>query len=289
MLHPSRLDWDHVRIFLAVVRSRSLRAAAQTLRLSHPTARRRLDAFEAELGLRLFDRRPDGLHPTDEARDLLATAEQVERAMEALTRAADAAETGLRGGIKVTMPDVVGTDLLMPHFAAFAERWPQISLEFDTDYSLRDLDRREADIAIRGMRVGTLPDGHLTGRLAGTMYAAVYGTGDRWIGWAPDTPPSWIEDTPFPELPTHNAIGSPHLQRAASLAGMGLTRLPCFFAEPHLPRRSEPEPVFDLWVLVHPDLRNSARVRLLRDAIIAAIQDEGPRLRGESVPVTPPS
>jgi DNA-binding transcriptional LysR family regulator len=271
-------------MFLAVMRSRSLRAAAESLGLSHPTARRRLDAFEAELGLRLFDRRPDGLHPTDEARDLMPTAEEVEHSMEALTRAADAAAPGLRGPIKVTMPDVVGTDLLMPHFVEFSRRWPQILLEIDVSYRIADLDRREADVAVRAMRHGTLPDEHLTGRKAGTAYHAVYGRGEQWIGWSTDPDPAWLLETPFPDLPRRGAIANPHVQRAACAAGMGLTRLPCFFAEPMLCRVSEPEPAFDFWVLVHPDLRRSARMKLVRDEIVAAIAHEGPRLRGESPP-----
>jgi DNA-binding transcriptional LysR family regulator len=68
------------------------------------------------------------------------------------------------------------------------------------------------------------------------------------------------------------------LQRAACLAGMGLTMLPCFFAEPLLPRRTEPEPRFDLWVLVHPDLRRSPRLRIFRDSVVDAVKRAAPRL-----------
>jgi len=53
------LDWDHLRIFLAVMRSASLRQAAERLGVSHPTIRRRLESLEGKLGLHLFDRRND--------------------------------------------------------------------------------------------------------------------------------------------------------------------------------------------------------------------------------------
>jgi DNA-binding transcriptional LysR family regulator len=281
MAELADMDWDHVRVFLATMRAKSLRAAADDLRLSHPTARRRLGALEEELGLHLFDRRPDGLHPTDEARDLFDAAQQVERAVQALGRAAQAAEPGMRGPVRVSMPDIVATDLLMPDFVEFARRWPEIDLEIDSSYRVVDLDRREADVAIRAMRPGSLPAEHLTGRLAGTSYRAVYGEGDCWIGWrggAEDA--EWIKDTDFPDLPVRGAIADPHSQRAACASGMGITRLPCFFAEPMLKRRTDPIPGFDIWVLVHPDLRRSARLRLFRDEIVAAIKREEPRLKG---------
>jgi DNA-binding transcriptional LysR family regulator len=77
------------------------------------------------------------------------------------------------------------------------------------------------------------------------------------------------------------AMNDLKLQRSACAAGMGLTMLPCFFAEPLLERCTEPVPAFDIWVLVHPDLKRNARLRIFRDAIVEAIKKHGPRLRGE--------
>jgi DNA-binding transcriptional LysR family regulator len=169
----------------------------------------------------------------------------------------------------------------MPDFVAFAQRWPQIDLRIDPTYALANLDRGEADVAIRSMPHGKLPAEHLTGRLAGTAYQAAYGDGDCWIGWGgADADAAWIQDTDFPDLPIRGAIDHPMLQRAACAEGMGLTMLPCFFAEPMLQRRSQPKPRFDIWVLVHPDLRRSPRLRVFRDAIVAAMKCYKPRLEG---------
>jgi DNA-binding transcriptional LysR family regulator len=63
---------------------------------------------------------------------------------------------------------------------------------------------------------------------------------------------------------------------------MGLTMLSCFFAEPKLRRRSKPVPHFDLWVLVHPDLRRSPRLRVFRDAMVDAIKAHRRRLEGRT-------
>lgn len=276
------LDWDHVRIFLVTMRSSSLRQAAEKLGLSHPTARRRLNDLEKELGLRLFDRRSDGLHPTAQAATLQQAAEEVERAMQSLRRVAHAAVPEIRGPIHVTVPEIIATDLLMPDFAKFTLRWPEIELRVSLSYQLASLERRQADVAIRAMPHGKLPDANLAGRMAGSAYKCVYGQGDNWIGWygsAKDT--SWVRQSQFPNLPVNGAMNDPMLQRSACAAGMGLTMLPCFFAEPLLERRTEPEPYLDIWVLVHPDLQRNARLRLFRDAIVEAIKKHKPRLSGQ--------
>src|ERR1700738_4594698 len=59
------MDWDDVRVFLAVAREGSMRAAGRALRLRQPTIARRLAAFEASFaGPALFDRLPEGLRLT---------------------------------------------------------------------------------------------------------------------------------------------------------------------------------------------------------------------------------
>lgn len=275
------MDWDHLRVFLATMRTGSLRAAAEALGLSHPTARRRLGALESQLGLQLFERRRDGLHPTVEADTLRSAAEDVERAVHALGRIAQAADPALRGPIRVTAPNIIATDLLMPDFVEFQRRWPDIDLRIDISYQVADLDKREADIAIRAVPVGKLPAQHLTGRKAATAYQAVYGEGEHWIGWQgehEDRP--WIRGTAFPDLPLRGAFNDPALQRGACAAGLGLSILPCFYAEPMLQRSGTPRPHFDLWVLVHPDLRRSPRLRAFRDFIVEAIARHRPRLEG---------
>ena len=73
---------------------------------------------------------------------------------------------------------------------------------------------------------------------------------------------------------------NPETMRAACIAGLGLGRLPCFYAEPLLKRRTAPVPLADAWVLVHPDLRRSPRLRVFRDEITATLERLQPRLAG---------
>jgi DNA-binding transcriptional LysR family regulator len=265
------------------MRASSLREAADNLGVSHPTIRRRLETLETALGLHLFDRRSDGLHATPQAAELLETAEQVETSVFALNRRAASADPELRGPVRVTAPDVFMTDLLMPDLVGFAERHPQIDLQVETGYELADLGSREADVAIRAMAHGTSPQDDLAGRLAATASRAVYGQDHQWIGWqGEERDRPWIRKTSYPDLPVSGRLNDPALQRAACAAGMGLTILPCFYADGVLERRSEPEPYMDIWILVHPDLRRSPRLRIFRDEMLAALRQHRPRLEGRA-------
>lgn len=275
------LNWDHLRVFLALMRGGSLRAAAQELGTSHPTMQRRLAALEAQLGLRLFERGPDRLKPTAEALLLLERAEQVEAMVHGFTRCAANADPRLQGVVRVSAPDMLMSELLAPDLAAFQQQWPEIDLEVETTYDLANLSNRDADIAIRLVPQEGMPTAHLTGRKVAPLAAAVYGEGEVWLGWDDrDMQRMWIQRTAFAELPIRGVLNNIYLQRAACLAGMGLAILPCFMADGLIRRRSEPMIDSDLWVLVHPDMRDNPRLRRFRDHIAAALQQHHDRLVG---------
>lgn len=278
------LNWNNLRIFLVVMRASSLRQAADQLGVSHPTIRRKLETLESQLSLRLFDRRPNGLHPTPEAHSLLERAERVEASVQALTRCANNADPTLQGRIRVTAPDIILSEILAPDLAAFAKRWPNIELIIETSYDVANLGSLEADVAIRIIPQGQLPDEELTGRKATPLYAALYGEGDNWIGWQGDE--SDFENShlfPVEDIARWGAVGNVYLQRAVCREGMGLSVLPCFMADPYLERRSEPLHVSDLWILVHPDLRENSRFRLFRDEMFTALKNHRPAFEGKGI------
>lgn len=281
-MHTPLIDnWDDARLLLAVLRASSVRKAAVELGVSRPTVARRLEAMEQKLGLRLFDRGSDGLHATPAAEALRPAAEHVEQAMLAMSRAAVAADQQIRGPIRVAMPAVAAADLLMEDLVAFCHRWPLVTLDVVGSYSLSDLGRREADVAIRFMPVGRAPEGDLVGRRVATAYMAIYGEGDAWIGHGNgEADRAWMRGTPFPDLPIRANMLDGDILRSACAAGMGKARLPCFFAEPRLSRVTDPQPGLDVWVLVHADLRHNPRLRAFRDAMIEALIRLRPRLEG---------
>src|ERR1700737_3642405 len=97
------MDWDDVRVFLAVARKGSMRAAGRALGLSQPTIARRLTAFEAGFGAQpLFDRLPEGVRLNTAGEQLLVAAEDAENAMLALERRRAAASPVLRGTVRVS-------------------------------------------------------------------------------------------------------------------------------------------------------------------------------------------
>jgi DNA-binding transcriptional LysR family regulator len=97
------MDWNDVRVFLAVAREGSMRAAGRKLGLRQPTIARRLAAFEATFGgPTLFDRLPEGLHLNAVGEQLLPTTENVEQAMLTLERQRAAASPMLSGRVRVS-------------------------------------------------------------------------------------------------------------------------------------------------------------------------------------------
>jgi len=99
------MDWADLRIFLALARRGSVRAAGVTLGMSHSTIARRIDTFEARLGVRLFDRQSSGYAMTAAGEELMTTAARVEEDISDAERRLVGKDGKLRGEIKVTMSD----------------------------------------------------------------------------------------------------------------------------------------------------------------------------------------
>lgn len=272
-------QWDDLRVFLATMRAASLRKAATELGVSRQTAARRLGELEQRLGVLLFERRTDGLHATPQAAELLPVAEDAERAMAAVARTADALDSALRGPLRATMPGPVATDLLMEDLIAFTRAYPQVDLHISGSIQLEDLAKRQADVAIRFMPFGSPPSFDLAGRKVGVAHSAIYGEGDCWIG-QPGLPESFYATTDFADVPLRGSISDGEVLRTACAQGMGLAFLPCFMADGVCERRSEPVPAFDIWVVVHHDLRRTPRFRVFRDAMVDALRDKRERLEG---------
>ena len=293
------MDWSDLRIFLALARRRSVRSAGQLLAVSHSTIARRIEIFEGRLGVRLFDRQTSGYSLTAAGEELLKTAERVEEDINVAERRLVGQDAKLRGEIKVTMPDALATHLLMPDLAAFATSYPEIELEVIFSYDALDLAQREADVAIRFVPPGRSPAENLLGRRLLSVAQAVYATPEYlarhdlraepptacWIGWADHAPfPQWVRESPFPNIPARGRLYNAAIQLEATKQGMGLGMLPCFLGdcEESLVRvpGAEPQLLFELWVLSHEDLRATARMRVFRDFIAAAIIGKKDLLEG---------
>ncbi|MGF1473940.1 MAG: LysR family transcriptional regulator [Geminicoccaceae bacterium] len=277
------LDWDNLRIFLAIARAGSLRGAAAALSINHATAARGLQALEQSLGTRLFDRAPSGLILTQAGDELMAPAEAMELEAFAIRRRVAGLDANPAGPLRVSLPPILAFSFIVPDFADFSENYPEIDLIVTITNRFADLRRAETDVSIR---IAREVDDDVVGRrliqYAKGVYAApAYLTerpnltvGDgaeaEWIGWGDgDTQPGWVRVSPFPQARLRHSMPEAVLQIEAAAAGMGLTYLPCFIGDPdsRLVRVPAVEPVDDrsIWLLIHGDLRATARVRAFVD------------------------
>lgn len=290
------MDWDDIKVLLALSRKGSARGAAQLLGVSNSTVTRRLDELEQTLQTHLFDRTPDGYRMTAAAEQLLPTAEHVEELLMTAERRIHGEDRHLEGPIRVTMPQTDGMSGLMDRLAEFAATYPGIELELSASAEALDLSRREADIALRVMPAGVKPPDYLIGRYLSPLSASAYVHRDlldksnpdnvahlHWIGKAPvGQKEDWLDSTDFPDNPVRHAIIDLSLAVNAVRARMGMAFMPCLFAHNHQEIVRVPGATVvhhsDMWVLTHKDLRLSARLRAVREIIAEEFEQLRPLL-----------
>ena len=203
--------------------------------------------------------------------------------------------------MRLTTTDTLLHGLLAPALAALHRAQPRLQFALHTGNELASLTRRDADIALRATRK---PPEHLVGRRIGPVRVALYAARTSAIrhwhqveageaAWVapddglPDHPSVRWRQKHFPTLQPAFRTGS--VQSVAELVaqGLGVGVLPLFLAEPRraLRRLTEPldEAETDLWLLTHPDLRQSARVRAFMDFMAAEIAKQRRMIEGPEV------
>ncbi|WIY52063.1 LysR family transcriptional regulator [Devosia sp. YIM 151766] len=288
-------NWDDLRYFLAVAKTGSLSGAARRLGVNHSTVFRRIGAFETQLGVRLFERLPSGYLLTQAGEEMREGALRVEDEIASLSRKVTGQDLRLSGTIRVTTLDMLAFGLLPRHLANFRTVYPGIEVELIVGNVTLNLNRREADIALR---VGNTPPETLVGRRVGQLVFAIYGSENYlagkggtgleqhdWIGF--DTEHAALTRRFSAFLPAAQPLlrtNSIAAAIAATKAGMGLAPLPCGLAdlEPDLVHVAAlPEDfTLDLWLLTHEDLRQTARIRAFLDFLAGELAREAPLLKG---------
>ncbi|MEN0062229.1 MAG: LysR family transcriptional regulator [Myxococcota bacterium] len=295
------LDLNDLRVVVAIAEAGTLRAAAGHLGLSHTTVARRLSTLQERLGARVFEREGGRWIPNAVGQLVIDAARVVQREVTGLERTVLGHDQRLSGRIRISAPDLLVTHLLMPDFVDFARRYPALDLELSSTYDLVDLGGRQADLAVRLRAVGTSPREELVGRRVAVVHQGVYasrrwladhdprqpGEHTTWTGWVGDDHPelpSWVRASPFPRLRTRHALEGAALQIAAARAGLGLAVLPCLMGDPDPDLVRIPGvatwPRWDLWVLVHPDLRHTTRLAVVRQFLVDAVTRFRSRLDG---------
>jgi DNA-binding transcriptional LysR family regulator len=294
------MDWDDVRVFLAVARHGSLRAAGRALGLSQPTVGRRLVSFEATFGgPTLFDRLPEGLRLNAAGEALIAVAEELESAALALERRRAATSPALSGTVRVSVGEWAA--IFLAHYLAGtsgAGLPSGITLELVETQQTANLARREADLALRHHP----PEGgDLYITKAGVFACAVYrqnGTDSAaWVTYTEEQAhyptARWVQER---LRQTRGAVAlrasNMPMQLAAIRAGAGRGVLPCFIgdADPLLERLTPPVPEIaaEYWIIVHRDLRRAACVRAVIDWIRHLFDERQHELAGTAARLIKP-
>lgn len=272
------MDWDDVRVFLAVARYGSLRAAGRTLGLSQPTVGRRLALFEATFGgPTLFDRLPEGLRLNAAGEALMPAAQQLESAALALERRRAAGSSALSGTVRVSVGEWAASFLAGALADPSANAIDGITLELVESRETANLARREADLAVRHHppQSGDLYISKL-GAFACAVYRRLGSESNAWVTYTEEQAhyptARWVQERLHDtggEVALR-ASGMP-MQLAAIRAGAGQGVLPCFAADgdPLLERLTGPVPEIaaEYWVIVHRDLRRAVCVRAVIDWI----------------------
>ena len=294
------MNWDDMRVFLAVARQGNLSAAARSLKVTQPTVGRRLRTLEDTLAVRLFDRLPDGFAPTAAGQELIPLAEEMERTAEALQRRQASLADRVSGTVRLSVTEIMA-QYLSEHVAALRRHLPDVEIEIAFSHHNANLSKREADLVLREC----LPEQQaLIARKLGALRYAVYGSAKYvrshpiarterryqecdWTGYDEEhayiTPQKWLDQKLSGRdaaVRVNNGIVLHNVVRN----GAGLGVLPCFAGDKDaaLVRLTAPlaEIASTMHVIVHQDLRRVASVRAVMDELIELFRREAPLLEG---------
>lgn len=295
------MDWDDLRVFLAVARAESLSAAGRRLKIDPATVGRRVTRLEEAVGARLFAKGPQGYALTEEGARLLTHAERVEAAMVGASEALSGPE-GLTGQIRIGAPDGCANYLLPQVLARICDENPGLEVQIVALPRVINLSKREADMAISvsaptagRLSVQKITDYHLH-LAASKNYLARTGPiltrddlkGRRVIGYIQDM----IFDKELDYLSEISPDAVPLASNSVSVqfnwvrAGAGVA-IVHDFAIPSAPEvtavlRDQFALTRSFWLIRHLDDRRSDRLNRFAEALTQGIRREVARLEAQS-------
>ena len=292
------MDWDKLRVFHAVAEAGSFTHAGDTLNLSQSAVSRQISALEENLQVPLFHRHARGLILTEQGESLNRTVREVFAKLAMTEALLTESKEKPAGRLKVTTTVGFGTTWLAPRLKDFLEAYPEITMSLLLDDSELDLAMREADVAIR-MHAPKQPDlvqRHLFQiqwvTVASAEYVAKHGAPERvedmdqhrlilFGDYQPPVPDiNWLaEATKRPGSPRRALLEVNSLQAMAIAikSGLGIGALPNWMSDDLagltrvLPDLKAPK--VDVFFVYPEELRNSKRVAVFRDYLLAKLQE----------------
>lgn len=286
------VNWDDLRIVLAVADAGSVNAAARRLGVNHATVLRRLANFETAAKVSLFQKSARGYRVDPSAHAVITALRSVERSVEGFDRVVAGQERDLEGIVRITSTDSLCQTILPPIIRDIHARHPGLSVELLATNARLNLSKLDADITIRPAR--SLP-GDLVGDRVATMSFQVYCARgyskeapqkDRWLapgellGRSPVG--VWAQSIPEEQI-VARADSFVTLARLAA-TGLGLTMIPSILGDaaedleraPGHPHQQET----GLWVASHPDLRRTPRIAACVSAMADALREHANWIAG---------
>ncbi len=275
------MDWNSLKMFLAIAESGSLSGAAQSLGVNHSTVFRRLQGFESEIGVKLLEKIENKYVLTPMGEEVLQEGRKISEAFDLIDRRVTGADHRPKGVVKITAPYNI-VNRYLPHVLSdFHSEYPDIEINLLSSNLDLNLNNRQADIAIRA----TLsPPEHLVGRKLCEIPWGVYASKAYIdVHGAPKTQKElgkhkligasgamlniaafiWLEKN-FSESIT---MRCDELTAMSSFAecGYGFAFLPVDQAREGIVNVLDCSPgkLSDLWLLTHPDLRKVERIKLV--------------------------
>lgn len=288
------MNWDDVRIFLAVARTGQILAASKRLGLNHATLSRRLTSLEEALKTRLFIRRTNGCELTAEGEIFLSSAERMETEMLAAQANLGRTDTAIAGTVRVGAPDGFGVSFLAPRMGRLIERHPELKIQLVPVPRSFSLSQREADIAItlerpeQGRLISAKLTDYTLGLYASKSYAAQNGLPADAEALKQHRRIGYVEDLLFSQSLNFTGevmrnwdaafeISSATGQTEAVLSGAGIGILHDYIARQHaeliriLPGTSIRRAY---WTTFHESARELVRVRTVSDFLQELVSAE---------------
>lgn len=276
------MKWDDLKIFLAVARHSKLSHASNMLRIDESTVSRRINSFETDLDITLFERRRNGHRLTTQGQNILEFAEQAEQAIGKINELTTGQKQSSSGTVRMSVAEGYGAKIMAPLIARFKQKHPDIHIELISGSGFLSLSRREADIAIA---LSKTKSKRILSKPLTSYKLHLYGSADYLNTHPPITTRkdldahtliSYIDDLIYaPELGYFEEVlpnATSTLRSTSILAqselvaqGAGLAILPDFLARdifiPVLKKQIVVERTF--WLKTHKDIAQIPRIKLL--------------------------
>ncbi len=287
-------NWDEVRTAYQVARIGTVSGAAEVLGVHHATVIRHIDALEARLGTKLFQRHPRGYTATEPGLELLKIAQATEDQFAHLAARITGATSAVAGELVVTsLPGL--TDLVLPTLGRLQAEHPDLRVRYVSDPRLFRLEYGEAHVAIRAGGRPQEPDNvvqplctYYTGLYAAQSYVDRHGlpkdadelSGHRFVGpvdldsRAPFM--VWLRDRVAADAIVFRSNENAALREAIGAGvGMGFLSLLSARQDPGLVEALPHRPEWDsvLWLVTHVDLHRTPRVQ----SFVKALREDAHR------------